>query len=41
MTVYRYREPVPAPADDDVPLPNGNNPLVYVTFGTVAASLGA
>jgi UDP:flavonoid glycosyltransferase YjiC (YdhE family) len=40
MTVHRYREALPA-EDDDVSLPEGDDPLVYVTFGTVAASLGA
>jgi UDP:flavonoid glycosyltransferase YjiC (YdhE family) len=40
VTVHRYRDP-PAPETDITSLPEGDAPLVYVTLGTVAASLGA
>ena len=40
VTVHRYRDP-PALEPDTTPLPEGDAPLVYVTLGTVAASLGA
>jgi UDP:flavonoid glycosyltransferase YjiC (YdhE family) len=39
VTVHRFREAV-APVDERLPLPPGDTPLIYVTFGTVAASLG-
>lgn len=40
-SVHRYAEPAPRAADVPPEIPPGEYPLVYVTFGTVAASLGA
>lgn len=39
VEVHRYRDPPPLDSDP-APLPEGDAPLVYVTLGTVAASLG-
>lgn len=40
VTVHRYATPPAPPAGLPDPVPPGEDPLVYVTFGTVASSLG-
>jgi UDP:flavonoid glycosyltransferase YjiC (YdhE family) len=39
-TVHRIGIPPPAPLPQPLQLPGGDGPMVYVTFGTVAAGLG-